>query len=322
MKFALALIAIAALAAERKVVFPPGVKPVGPYSPGIQAGDYLYVSGQGVRGLSGQVPATPDAQTRQCLENVKTIIEAGGLKMENIVYTQLYLSDMANYEAVNQIYENYFPNGRPPRAVIGVKRMPTDTPVEISAVAATKTGKRVYLPGVLGRRADTNRIPADPKAQAAIAFDSAAEYLNGKKLKLSNLTFTNIYFTAAMPDGVVKAMADKRLKRGSTVVMIPVTALPMNANIEISGIAGETDVYSIHSGTTEEALHAIQKDLTAAGLTMANVAATNVYLDNIDNFAAMNKTYAGFFTAAPPTRTTVQPVTGAAANTISVIAVK
>src|SRR5439155_25254241 len=89
------LLAALCFAAERKVIFPPGAKPVGPYSPGIMAGEFLYVSGQGVRRPDGTVPEGFDAQARQCLENIKTIVEAAGLSMEHIVYTQMYLQDTA-----------------------------------------------------------------------------------------------------------------------------------------------------------------------------------------------------------------------------------
>src|SRR5690349_12789312 len=76
-------------AAERKVIFPPGAKPIGPYSPGIQAGEFLYVSGQGARDPQGNMPAGFEAQVRQCLENIKTIVAAAGLTMDHVVYTQI-----------------------------------------------------------------------------------------------------------------------------------------------------------------------------------------------------------------------------------------
>src|SRR5262249_20264872 len=121
---------------EKRVVFPPTAKPVGPYSPGIFAGDFLYVSGQGSRGPNGQLPATFDEQAQQCLENVKSIVESAGLTMEHVVYSQVYLENMANYDAMNRTWMKYFSAGIPPaRATLGVFRMPTDTPIEISAVA-------------------------------------------------------------------------------------------------------------------------------------------------------------------------------------------
>ena len=84
----LLLLLAANLIAERRVIFPPGVKPVGPYSPGILAGDFLYVSGQGARTPDGRMPATFEDQARQCLENIKSIVELAGLTMDHVVYTQ------------------------------------------------------------------------------------------------------------------------------------------------------------------------------------------------------------------------------------------
>jgi Endoribonuclease L-PSP len=74
-------------AAQRRVIAPPGRKPVGPYSPGIIAGDFLYVSGQGARDRDGRLPDTVEAQVRQTLDNLKGIVEAAGLTLEHVVYT-------------------------------------------------------------------------------------------------------------------------------------------------------------------------------------------------------------------------------------------
>ena len=302
MKLALVLLTLAsAIAAERKAVFPVGVKPVGPYSPGIQAGDFLYVSGQGARDLAGKLPDGIEAQTKQSLENVKNIVETGGLQMKDVVYTQIYLTDIGNVSAMDKVFKTFFPTNPPVRCVIGVKRMPLDTPVEISAVATTKQGKRVYIPGG--------------------SFEASTRYLKTKKLKLTDVAFANVYFTSAASHDQVAELVKKNFKPSATVVHIPVNALPDGSTVQMTGIAGQTDFYSAHSGAAaDKILDDIRKDLTAAGMTMDNVVASNVYVDSIDNFAAMNKIYATFFGQPAPTRTTVQPVT--TGNTISVIAVK
>src|SRR3954453_19758688 len=81
------------LAADIRQIAPPGVKPVGPYSPGILTSDFLYVSGQGAKDAAGEIPKDPEGQLRNVLENIKTIVEAAGFTMEHIVYTQVYLTD-------------------------------------------------------------------------------------------------------------------------------------------------------------------------------------------------------------------------------------
>src|SRR5262245_62049100 len=89
--------------AEKRAIAPPGVKPIGPYSPGILAGDFLYVSGQGGRDAEGKLPPTIEGQVRQTLQNVKAIVEASGGTLENVVYTQVYLDDMAHYDTMDRV---------------------------------------------------------------------------------------------------------------------------------------------------------------------------------------------------------------------------
>src|SRR5688572_6617109 len=115
--------------AEKKVITPVGGRPpVGPYSPGILTGDYLYVSGQGAAKPDGTFPTTAADQVRQCLNNVRLIVEGAGLTMEHIVYAQVYLKDMSAYADMDAVWRSTFPKNAPPRAVLGVARMPTDTP--------------------------------------------------------------------------------------------------------------------------------------------------------------------------------------------------
>ena len=78
---ALLALSMSLLAADPKVIVPAnGVPPVGPYSPGLETGGYVYVSGQGVRDSKSQMPDGIEAQTKQCIENVRVILDAAGLK--------------------------------------------------------------------------------------------------------------------------------------------------------------------------------------------------------------------------------------------------
>ena len=121
--------------AEKRVIAPAGVKPIGPYSPGILAGDFLYVSGQGGRDADGKLPDTIEGQVRQTLQNVKAIVAAAGLTMEHVVYSQVYLTDMAHHDVMDRVWKEFFPKTPPARAVLGVYKLPTDIAVEINAVA-------------------------------------------------------------------------------------------------------------------------------------------------------------------------------------------
>jgi 2-iminobutanoate/2-iminopropanoate deaminase len=103
-------------------------------SPGIDAGDYVYVSGQGPRRPDGSTPANFADQVRQSLENVRSVVEAAGLTMDHLVYVQVYLDNMSNYEALNSAFADYFPKTPPARALLGVARLP-EPPLQITAVA-------------------------------------------------------------------------------------------------------------------------------------------------------------------------------------------
>ncbi|HVQ42449.1 MAG TPA: RidA family protein, partial [Vicinamibacterales bacterium] len=202
----------------KRVIAPPGPKPVGPYSPGIMAGDFLYVSGQGARDRDGRLPDTADAQVRQTLENVKTIVEAAGLTLEHVVYAQVYLASMSSHDTMDRVWHEYFPKQPPARAVLGVHRMPTDTPVEINAVAfrdlsrrksivpagyppnstasaGVMAGDRLYLSGSFGADIGSGRVPADPAAQVQLALDNMKQTLMAAGMDFRHVVFVNPYLT-------------------------------------------------------------------------------------------------------------------------------
>src|SRR4051794_9076155 len=145
------LVGLTILAAgpDPQPVFPAGPKPVGPYSPGLLAGGMMYVSGQGARDASNNLPESPEAQIRQCLENVKGVLAGGKLTMQHVATAHVYLADIRQYDLLNKMWAEYFPKNAPARTVIGVARMPTGTPVEIAVTAVTdlRRKKVVALPG-------------------------------------------------------------------------------------------------------------------------------------------------------------------------------
>src|SRR6476646_9791703 len=78
------------------------------YSPAVDAGDYVYISGQGLRKPDGASPTTFSAQVRQALDNVKAVVESAGLTVEHVVYTQVYLEDISKYDEMNRVFAAYF----------------------------------------------------------------------------------------------------------------------------------------------------------------------------------------------------------------------
>jgi len=111
--------------------------PIGPYSQGtVVQGELVFTAGQ-----VGIVPATGNviegdikAQTRQVLENLKAILESGGSNLANVVKTTVYLKDMNDFPAMNEVYGLYFQESPPARSTVEVARLPRDVRVEIDAV--------------------------------------------------------------------------------------------------------------------------------------------------------------------------------------------
>jgi 2-iminobutanoate/2-iminopropanoate deaminase len=112
-------------------------KAIGPYSQAVRAGNFVYLSGQiGVDPVDRQlVPGGVEAETRQTLENIRAVLEAAGLGLEDVVQCQVFLADIGDYAAVNAVYSSYFPEGPPARAAVQVAALPAGAQVEILSVA-------------------------------------------------------------------------------------------------------------------------------------------------------------------------------------------
>lgn len=109
---------------------------IGPYSQAVKSGGFLYVSGQlPIDAVSGTMPETIQAQTRQSLENIASILKAEGLTMDNVVKTTVFLQDIADFAAMNEVYGQFFSGVYPARAAFQVAALPKSALVEIEAVA-------------------------------------------------------------------------------------------------------------------------------------------------------------------------------------------
>jgi reactive intermediate/imine deaminase len=366
----LLMLSAAALPADIRAIVPKnGPAPVGPYSPGVFAGDYLYISGQGAKTPDGKLPPSFEEQTRQTLENVKAVLEAAGLSMENVVYTQVYLTDMANFQSMNGVYVQYFRNVPPARAVLGVAALPGGTPIEINAVAIRDSGEKKAVsvkglgeneplsPGILTHdrlfiSALRNHAPA-AEEQVEKALDAMQSVVEAAGLKMANVVFVNPYLTAKVPMKVMNTSYARRFEFGNTPARatIEVTSLPGDAHIEFTGVAvrdiqqrhairpknmqpsptaspcvfaGDTLYCSAKSGfipgpnggvftplielQLRQTMRNLLDNLEEAGLAFKDVVSTNVYLDNVADFAVMNQLYAKYFSGVFPARTTIQQV--------------
>ena len=231
------------------------------YSPGVDAGDYVYVSGQGPRRSDGTLPLTFAAQVRQALDNVRSVVETAGLTMEHVVYTHIYLDDISKYGEMNGVFAEYFGKAPPARAVLGVARIP-DSPIQINAVAVRSlaekkavyppsfkwdeaaapgvlTHDRLFVSGMPGSDPASGKVPDDPAAQVDLALDRMQAVAKAAGLDLANMVFVNPYLTTAIPSRVMNEHYAKRFEFGNTPARatIEVSSLPAGAHIEYTGVA-------------------------------------------------------------------------------------
>ena len=115
---------------------------VGPYSQAVQVGDFVYTAGQ-----LGLIPGTTDfagpdieSQTRQALQNLKAVLEAGGSCLEHVVKTTVFLQDMGEFARMNGIYAGFFTENPPARSAVQAAALPLGGRVEIEAVATLCQG--------------------------------------------------------------------------------------------------------------------------------------------------------------------------------------
>jgi len=246
-----------------------GIRAVGPaqspsrrfLSAGVDAGDYLYISGQGPRRADGTVPSAFGPQFRQALDNVRAVLESAGLTLDNVVYVHVYLTDIGCYAEMNRVFGEYFPKTPPARAVLGVSALP-DPPVQINAVAIRHlegrkavypanyskdefappgmlTHDRLFISSMAGIDPATGKVPDDPAAQVDLALDRMTAVVKAAGLEMSHVVFVNPYLTSEIPTRVMNERYARRFEFGNTPARatIEVSSLPGGARIEYTGVA-------------------------------------------------------------------------------------
>jgi 2-iminobutanoate/2-iminopropanoate deaminase len=115
-----------------------GPKPIGPYSQAIKSGGFIFLSGQvALDPKSGELTgADIRQQTERVLNNIKGILEAAGANLHHVVKTTVFLKDMNDFAAMNEVYARYFTSAPPARSTVQVARLPKDALVEIEVTAA------------------------------------------------------------------------------------------------------------------------------------------------------------------------------------------
>ena len=112
-------------------------KAIGPYSPALKAGNLLFLSGSiPLDPATGQiVPGDITAQTRRVMENIKALLDAGGADFSSVVRTTVFMVDLGEFAAMNEIYASYFSAPYPARSTVQLVKIPKDVRVEIDVIA-------------------------------------------------------------------------------------------------------------------------------------------------------------------------------------------
>jgi 2-iminobutanoate/2-iminopropanoate deaminase len=125
----------------KEIITPPkGPKPAGPYSPGVRENGLVFLSGQiPLDPQTGQlVTGSIEDQTARVVENLKSVLEAAGLSLSDVVKTTVFLKDMNNFARMNEAYGKFFNPNPPARTTVEVARLPRDVQIEIEAIAMDK----------------------------------------------------------------------------------------------------------------------------------------------------------------------------------------
>ncbi len=126
------------MGARRSITTQGAPKAIGPYSQGIAANGFLFLSGQvPLDPATGQmVRGTTEDEVGRVLENLKAVLQAAGADLDQVVRTTVYLTDLADFEAMNGVYSRFFGESRPARSTVQVSALPRGARFEIDAIAA------------------------------------------------------------------------------------------------------------------------------------------------------------------------------------------
>jgi 2-iminobutanoate/2-iminopropanoate deaminase len=249
----LAILSIAVYGQELKPLFPTtGPKPVGPYSPGIAFGDFVFVSGQGVGDGSGKRPTETRGQAIQCMNNVRNILRLGQMDVANIFSLQIYLTDKSQEPIMEQVLKDTFSGKIPPRTTLFVPKLPVETPLEITAFAhkSRQTGEleAPALDRPAGCKATKQFIQcgvevatggADVEQQTAAVLGALDARLKLLGSSISKVVATNVYLTDINEFAKMNAAyASFFLLRAPTRTTVQPFALP-RGRVAISVVAAK-----------------------------------------------------------------------------------
>src|SRR5215831_17233930 len=193
----------------------------GVLSPGILEGDTLYCAGQGSRDpKTGEHPEGFEAQVKQSLENLGAVLKSAGLDFSDVVNSNVYLTDIKNFQAMNKVYKSYFPANPPARTTIAIPALPGESQVEVTFIASknksrqyvypegvkpastdlysggVRVGDILYLSGQGSRHYKTKEFPqGEFEAHVKQVMENLGAVLKAAGMDFSNVVKSNVYLT-------------------------------------------------------------------------------------------------------------------------------
>jgi aminoacrylate peracid reductase len=201
-----------------------GPPPVGPYSPAVKAGGFIYVSGTLAQGPDGAIAGKGDiaAQTRRVIERMREVLGAAGSSLDQVVAVTVYLTSASDFAAMNEVYRTFWTANPPTRTTVITGLVLPDALVEMSMVAvpagaertvihpegwmkspnpysyAIRSGDTLFLSGLVSRNGrDNTVVPGDVPTQTRTVMDNAGELLKAAGMSHANVVSARVY----LPDG-------------------------------------------------------------------------------------------------------------------------
>jgi reactive intermediate/imine deaminase len=264
---------------SKQIIAPPGTQVLGiPYSPGVRAGDLLHVSGlMGTDENGNVVKGGIEAQTKKALENVRTVLKAGGMDYKDVVSVNVYLADSRDFDGMNKVYREIFATNPPVRATTQADLMLRDGLIEVTAIAARPelprryiqpqgwssnplpyskaiaVGDYVFVAGLVAQNpTNGTAIEGNATVQTRQILDNAKVLVENAGFKMSDIVWSRVWLSdprdfQAMNDVYKTYFGDIPPTRATTRAGL--TANSYNVEIMLWGIRGEKQRLGTATGT-------------------------------------------------------------------------
>ncbi len=335
------LVCTVPVSAQRRVIRPEGVPTDRPYSPGVQVGQTLYISGQlGLPG-TGATPATMDAQARQAMDGVGAVLKAAGLGYQHLVKCHVYLANMDDYAAMNAAYGSYFTDRVPARTTVQAAALPAGAGIQIACIGyadlarisvvrppagslpaplgpyspAVWAGDTLYVSGMGGQDPATKTVGESVEAQVTQTIANISTTLKAAGLALSDVAWAQGYATRLAEASALEATLTQAVTSPRGMLVLPRLPGPIRAELTFIASKGKGSVVYVDAVTAagadveaqaRQAFARLAEALRQRQATLRDVALVTVYLSDVADLPRINAIFTETFPADPPARITIQ----------------